>query len=161
MKTVPYSSAVGSLMYAMVCTRPDLAHAVSVVSRFMANPGKAHWKAVKWILRYLKGASNICLVYDGKGHGDGLVGYADSDYAGDLVKWRSLTCYIFTLFGCAVSWKSTLQPTVALSTTEAEYMSMTEGIKECIWLHGLVQSLGLKVEKPALFCDSQSALSLA
>ncbi|GKB32371.1 hypothetical protein Tco_0871772, partial [Tanacetum coccineum] len=121
MKTVPYSSAVGSLMYAMVCTRPNLAHAASVVSRFMANPGKAHWKAVKWILRYLKGASNICLVYDGKGHGDGLVGYADSDYG--------------------VSWKSTLQPTVALSTTEVEYMSMTEGIKECIWLHGLVFSV--------------------
>ncbi|GKF25254.1 hypothetical protein Tco_0081148 [Tanacetum coccineum] len=102
MKTVPYSSAVGSLMYVMVCTRPNLAHAVSVVSRFMANPGKAHWKAVTWILRYLKGASNICLVYDGKGHGDGLVGYADSDYGDDLVKQRSLTCSIFTLFECAV-----------------------------------------------------------
>nr|GEX86176.1 retrovirus-related Pol polyprotein from transposon TNT 1-94 [Tanacetum cinerariifolium] len=134
MKTVPYSSTVGSLMYAMVCTRPDLAHA---------------------------GASNICLLYDGKGHGDGLVSYADSDYGSDLVKRRSLTCFIFTLFGCAVSWKSTLQTTVALSTTEAEYISMTEGIKECIWLHGLVQSLGLNVEKLALFGDSQSALSLA
>nr|GEV25340.1 retrotransposon protein, putative, Ty1-copia subclass [Tanacetum cinerariifolium] len=122
-KTVPYSSAVGSLMYAMVCTRPDLAHAVSVVSRFMANPGKAHWKAVKWILRYLNGASNICLVYDGNGYGNGLVGYEDTDYGGDLVKRRSLTCFIFTLFGCA--------------------------------------SLGLKVEKPTSFCDSQSALSLA
>nr|GEY10739.1 retrovirus-related Pol polyprotein from transposon TNT 1-94 [Tanacetum cinerariifolium] len=130
MKTVPYSSAVGSPMYARVCMRPDLAHAVSVVSRFMANPGKAHWKAVKWILRYLKGASNICLVYDGKGHGDGLVGYADSNYDGDLVKRKSLTCFIFTLYGCAVSWKSTLQPAVALSTTKAEYMSMTEGIKD-------------------------------
>ena len=89
------------------------------------------------------------------------MGYADSDYGGDLVKRRSLTCYIFTLFGCAVSWKSTLQSTVALSTTEAEYMSMTEGIKECIWLHGLVESLGLKVEKPVLNCDSESALCLA
>nr|GEX02267.1 retrotransposon protein, putative, Ty1-copia subclass [Tanacetum cinerariifolium] len=95
MKTVPYSSAVGSIMYAMVCTRPDLAHAVSVVSMFMANPGKAHWKAVKWILRYLKGALNIYLVYD-------------------------------------VSWKSTLQPTVALSKTKAEYMSMTEEVKS-LW----------------------------
>ncbi|GJZ52876.1 reverse transcriptase domain-containing protein, partial [Tanacetum coccineum] len=148
MNTVSYSSAVGSLMYALVCTRPDLAHAVSVVSRFMANRGKAHWKAVKWILRYLKGVSNICLVYDGKGHGNGLIGYADSDYGGDMVKRRSLTCFIFTLFECAISWKSTLRPTIALSTTEAEYMSMTEGIKECIWLHGLVQSLGLNVVKP-------------
>nr|GEY61384.1 retrovirus-related Pol polyprotein from transposon TNT 1-94 [Tanacetum cinerariifolium] len=115
--------------------RPNLDHAVGVVSRFMANPSKAHWKAVKWILRYLKGGLNICLVYDGKGHGDGLVGYADFNYGADLVKRRSLTCFIFTLFGCAVSWKSTLQPTVTLPMTEAEYMSMTEGIKECIWLH--------------------------
>nr|GEW79161.1 retrovirus-related Pol polyprotein from transposon TNT 1-94 [Tanacetum cinerariifolium] len=116
----------------------DLAHAVSVVSRFMANPGKTHWKAVKWI--FLKGASNICLVHDGTGHSDGMVGYADSDYGGDLVKRRPLTCFICTLFGCAVSWKSTLQPTVALSATEGEYISMTEGIKEC----GLVQSWEVK-----------------
>ena len=161
MKAVPYSSVVGSLMYAMVCTRPDLAHAVSVVSRFMSNPGKTHWNAVKWILCYLKGASDVCLVYDAKKQDDGLTGYVDADYGGDLVKRRSLTCFIFTLFGHVISWKATLQPTVALSTTEAEYMSMTEGIKECIWLYGLVQSLGLKVEKPVIFCDSQSALSLA
>ena len=127
-------------MYAMVCTRPDLAHAVSVVSRFMSNPGRAHWEAVKWILRYLNGTKDICLVYGANTHTD-LVGYTDSDYGGDMVKRRSLT--------------------VALSTTEAEYMSMTEGIKECIWMHGLVESLGLKVEKPVLNCDSESALCLA
>ena len=63
MKSVPYSSVVGSLMYAMVCTRPDLAFVISVVSRFMSNPGKAHWEAVKWILCYLKGSSSVCLVY--------------------------------------------------------------------------------------------------
>nr|GEU67730.1 putative polyprotein [Tanacetum cinerariifolium] len=120
MKTVPYLSAVGSLMYVMVCTRPDLAHAVSV------------------------------------GHGDGLVGYADSDYGGDLVKRRSLTCFIFTLFRFAVSWKLTLQPTIGLSMTKAEYMSV---IKESQQWSG--SNFGLKVEKLALVCDSQSALSLA
>ena len=69
------------------------------------------------------------MVYGINGFSDGLVGYTDSDYGGDLIKRRSLTCYIFTLYGCAISWKATLQPTVALSTTEAEYMSLTEGIK--------------------------------
>ncbi|RVW57769.1 Retrovirus-related Pol polyprotein from transposon TNT 1-94 [Vitis vinifera] len=127
MKSVPYSSVVGSLMYVMVCTRPDLAFAISVVSRFMSNPGKAHWEAVKWIMRYLKGSSSVCLVYGNGDVSSGLVGFTDSDHEGDLMKRRSLTCYIFTLFGCAISWRASLQPTVALSTTEAEYMSLTEG----------------------------------
>jgi ATP-binding cassette subfamily B (MDR/TAP) protein 1 len=61
MSRVPYSSAVGSLMYAMVCSRLDLVHALSVVSRFIANPGKEHWRAVQWIFRYLRGTSNTCL----------------------------------------------------------------------------------------------------
>ncbi len=161
MSRVPYASAIGSLMYAMVCTRPDLAHAVSVVSRFMGNPGKTHWEAVKWIMRYLRGTVDVCLVYGTDGFAGGLVGYTDSDYGGDLMRRRSLTCYIFTLYGCAVSWKATLQSTVALSTTEAEYMSLTEGVKEAIWLHGLIGSLGLEVQKPEVYCDSQSALSLA
>ncbi|GJT05730.1 retrovirus-related pol polyprotein from transposon TNT 1-94 [Tanacetum coccineum] len=94
LKTVPYSSAVRSLMYVMVCTRQDLAHAVSVVTRFIANPGKAHWKVVKWILRYIKGASNICLVYDGKGHGNGLIGYVDSDYDAKNLMYHERTKHI-------------------------------------------------------------------
>ena len=123
MSRVPYSSAVGSLMYAMVCSRPDLSHALSVVSRFMANPGREHWKAVQWIFRYLHGTANACLQF-GKSK-DELVGYVDSDFAGDLDKRRSLTGYVFTIGGCAVSWKATLQTTVALSTTEAEYMAIS------------------------------------
>ena len=161
MSTVPYSSVVGSLMYAMICTRPDLAHAVSVVSRFMSNLGKAHQEAVKWIMHYLNGSKNVCLVYGSNGTDGGLVGYTDSIYGGDFLRRRSLTCYIYTLYGCAVSWKATLQHTVALSTTEAEYMSLTEGVKEGMWLFGLLDNLGLDVQKPVIFCDSQSALNLA
>ncbi|MCI64206.1 GDSL esterase/lipase 1-like, partial [Trifolium medium] len=65
MKKVPYASAVGSLMYDMVCTRPDIAHEVGVVSRFLFNPDKDHWQAVKWILIYLKGTSKVCLCFGG------------------------------------------------------------------------------------------------
>ena len=111
MSRVPYSSAVGSLMYAMVCSRPDLSYAMSLVSRYMANPGKEHWKAVQWIFRYIKGTADACLKF-GK-TGEGLVGYVDSDYAADLDKRRSLTGYVFTVGGCAVSWKATLQVVVA------------------------------------------------
>ncbi|KAG8481237.1 hypothetical protein CXB51_026062 [Gossypium anomalum] len=128
MSHVPYSSAVGSLMYAMVCSRPDLSYAVSAVSRYMANPGKEHWKAVQWILRYLRGTTDVCLQF-GRTE-DGVIGYVDADFAGDLDRRRSLTGYVFTIGGCAISWKATLQTTVALSTTEAEYMAITEACKE-------------------------------
>src|SRR5207237_9190631 len=129
-----YFIAVVFLMYAMVCSRPDLSHALSFVSRYMANPSKEHWNAVQWIFRYLCGTSNACLQFEKSR--DGLVGYVDSDYAGDLDKRRSLTGYIFTIGGCAVSWKASLQATVALSTTEAEYMAISKACKEAIWLRG-------------------------
>uniref|UniRef100_A0A3Q7IAK2 Reverse transcriptase Ty1/copia-type domain-containing protein n=1 Tax=Solanum lycopersicum TaxID=4081 RepID=A0A3Q7IAK2_SOLLC len=136
MSRVPYVSAVGSLMYAMVCTRPDLAHAVSVVSRFMGQPGREHWQAVKRIFRYLRGTSDVGLIYGGDTQCL-VTGYSDSDYAGDVDTRRSMTGYVFTLGGSVVSWKATLQPTVTLSTTEAEYMALTEAAKEGIWLKGL------------------------
>ncbi|XP_038981679.1 secreted RxLR effector protein 161-like [Phoenix dactylifera] len=160
MSRVPYASAVGSIMYAMVCTRPDISQAVSVVSRYMDKPGKAHWSAVKWILRYLKDTSNLGLVFSAQSNCT-VTGFSDSDYASDLDRRRSLTGYVFTPSGCAVSWKATLQPTVALSTTEAEYMALTEAAKEAIWLRGLVQDLGLEQDRLDINCDSQSALHLA
>ena len=142
MARIPYSSAVGSLMYAMVLTRPDISHAVSVVSRFMANPGYEHWRAVQWIMRNLKGTMEFGLLYGGlKQEGHKLVGYVDSDFAGDLDKMRSQTGFLFTLGGCTVNWKATLQNVVALSTTETEYTTAAEAFKEAIWLKGMVSEL--------------------
>ncbi|KAJ4711603.1 Retrovirus-related Pol polyprotein from transposon TNT 1-94 [Melia azedarach] len=160
MSRVPYTSAVGSLMYAMVCTRPDLAQSVSVVSRFMGEPGKEHWQAVKRIFRYLKGTFDVGLIY--RGDTQCLVtGFSDSDYAGDVDSRRSMTGYVFTLGSSVVSWKATLQPTVTLSTTEAEYMALTEAAKEGIWLKGLVSDLGLHHDQAIVYCDSLSAICLA
>ena len=160
MSRVPYASAVGSLMYAMVCTRQDLAHAVSVVSRFMGQPGREHWQAVKRIFRYLRGTSDVGLIYGGDTQCL-VTGYSDSDYAGDVDTRRSMTGYVFTLGGSVVSWKATLQPTVTLSTTEAEYMALTEAAKEGIWLKGLVSDLGLHHDQATVYCDSLSAICLA
>ncbi|KAG8472381.1 hypothetical protein CXB51_035329 [Gossypium anomalum] len=158
MSHVPYSSAVGSLMYAMVCSRPDLSYAVSAVSRYMVNLGKEHWKTVQWILRYLRGTTDVCLQF-GRTE-DGVIGYVDADFAGDLDRRRSLTGYVFTIGGCAISWKATLQTTVALSTTEAEYMAITEACKEAIWLKGLFSELNEDLQISTVFCDSQSAIFL-
>eukprot|EP00253_Pinus_taeda_P028006 PITA_28006 len=119
MSKIPYASAVGSLMYAMVCTRPDIAYSMGVVSRFLSNLGKQHWQAVKWILRYLKGTSHYCLCFC---HDETvLVGFTDADMAGDMDTRMSTTSYLYTFAGATVSWVSRLQRIVAISTIEVEY----------------------------------------
>uniref|UniRef100_A0A2N9F9A0 CCHC-type domain-containing protein n=1 Tax=Fagus sylvatica TaxID=28930 RepID=A0A2N9F9A0_FAGSY len=143
MSKVPYASAMGCLMYAMVCTRLDLAHAVSTVSRYMANPGREHWNAVKCIFRYLKGTAEHEILFSRQLRTNSVVGYVDADYVGEVDDRRSITGYVFTLSGGPICWKSTLQSIVAMSTTKAEYMAVAEAAKEALWLKGLVKELGL------------------
>ena len=162
MQRVPYSSAVGSLMYVMVCSRPDLAYAISMVSRFMTNPGKQHWEVLKWVLRYLKRSQNVGLMYNGKASLSTKVeGFVDSDYAGSLDTRKSLIGYVFTMYGGAVNWKANLQLVVALSTTEAEYIVVTEAIKAAIWLKWIIKELEIEQDLIMVFCDNQSAICLA
>ncbi|KAL0440382.1 UNVERIFIED_CONTAM: Retrovirus-related Pol polyprotein from transposon TNT 1-94 [Sesamum latifolium] len=120
MTKVPYASAVGCLMYAIVCTRPDLAHAVSQVCKYMSKPGRHHWEAVKWIFRYLKGTVRHGIIFGSQQNDPLVVGYVDYDYAGDLDDRRSTTRYVFTLGRGPICWRSTVQSIVALSTTEVE-----------------------------------------
>ncbi|KAH9782976.1 hypothetical protein KPL71_009140 [Citrus sinensis] len=132
---------------------------LGAVSRYMANPGGEHWIAMKRILRYIRGTSDVALCYGGSEFT--VRGYVDSDFAGDLDKRKSTTGYVFTLAGATVSWVSKLQTVVALSTTEAEYMAATQACKEAIWIQRLLEELGHKQEKISVFCDSQSALHIA
>ncbi|KAL0312863.1 UNVERIFIED_CONTAM: Retrovirus-related Pol polyprotein from transposon TNT 1-94 [Sesamum radiatum] len=142
MEKVPYSNAIGSVMYLMVCTRPDIAYAVSCLSRYMSNAGPPHWEALKWLLRYLSGSANTGIKFSRSSKGVNLVGYVDSNYANDRDSRKSTTSYIFTLCGSCISWKSQLQNIVALSTTEAEYIATTEAFKEAMWLEGLLKEIG-------------------
>lgn len=130
MDKIPYKSAVGSLMYAMVSTQLDIAHAMGLVTRFMANLGKSHWEAVKYFLRYLKGIFYFCLWF-GKDKAV-LQGFTNSDFAGDLDERKSTSSYAFTFVGVVISWASKLQHTVAQSTVEAEYIPLSEGAKEMV-----------------------------
>nr|CAD1834520.1 unnamed protein product [Ananas comosus var. bracteatus] len=159
MNRVPYSSVVGSLMFAMVCTRPDIAYVVGVLSRFMANPGKVHWEAAKWVLRYLRGTSDYAIMYAKNSRP--MQGYVDANFAGDLDKRRSTTGFVYEHGNGPISWMSKLQVTVALSTTEAEYMALTEATKEAVWLQGLMKELGMNFKPMCLLCDSMSAICLA
>jgi hypothetical protein len=106
MSKVPYASAVGCLIYAMVCTRSDLAYAVSVVSKYMTNPGRQHWDAVKWIFRYLKDTTDYGITFVQQKSDLSVVGYVDVDYVGDLNDKMSTTNYVFTLAGGPICWRS-------------------------------------------------------
>ncbi len=122
MSSVPYASAVGSLMYAMLCTRPDINLAISLVGRYQSNPGAEHWTAVKNILKYLKRTKEMFLVYGGD---EALVvkGYVDASFDTDPDDSKSQTGYVYVLNGGAVSWCSSKQEVVAASTCEAEYIA--------------------------------------
>ncbi|KAH9668968.1 hypothetical protein KPL70_021600 [Citrus sinensis] len=147
---------------AMVYTIPNLAHGVGVISRFMGNPSKDHWNAVKWVLRYLRGTVVTVIVFGNiNGALPEVAGFVDSDYAADKDRRRSITGFVFTMCGGAISWKSSLQSMVALSTTEAEYIALTEAVKEAIWLRGLVSELGFKQKVVKVSCDSSSAIQLS
>ena len=122
MKSVPYAPAIGSLMYAMVATRPDISHAVGVVSRFMHNPGRSHWNAVKHVFRYLAGTKDHDILF-GPNSTSSVVGYTNSDFAGCVDSWESTTGYCFKFGNGAISWKSKHQECTTTSTTEVEYVA--------------------------------------
>jgi hypothetical protein len=156
---VPYVQLVGSLLYLASCTRPDISQAVGALSRYMAHPTEHHWSTAKGVLRYLAGTSDLGIVFK-RGEGT-LVGYCDADYAGDVDTRRSTTGYVFLFGGGAVSWSSKLQPTVALSTAEAEYMAAASAVREALWLRKLLGDLGYDCTQPVpILCDNQAALKL-
>jgi hypothetical protein len=196
-----YREIVGSLMYAAMSTRPDIAHSTNILSRFMVNPDNNHLVAAKRVLRYLKGASNYGLVYRGShelGVGDEnnhsitnkiitgdmvnisrseleqkkagnnsymrpleVLAYCDADWGGDLLDRKSTTGYCIFINNNLVSWNVKKQPTVALSTAEAELMSIVEVIKEVIWVRKLLVELSYPLQEPIVtYSDNQSALDV-
>ena len=101
MSKVPYASTIGSLIYAMVCIRLDIAHVVGIMNRFMSRPGRQHWEAVKWIMRHLKSSSDTCFCFIGASLK--LHGYVDADFAGDIDSRKNTTGFVFNLSGVAIS----------------------------------------------------------
>ncbi|CAN6447027.1 unnamed protein product [Victoria cruziana] len=163
MEQIPYASAVGSLMYAQVCTRPDIAFIVGMLGRYLSNPEKDHWKAVKRIMRYLQGSKDNMLVYR-KSDDLEILGYSDSDFAGCQDSRRSTSGYVFTLAGGAISWKSIKQTLVASSTMAAEYIACYKASNQALWLRNFVAGLRIMtgIERPLrLLCDSSSAVQFS
>ena len=162
MKTVPYASAIGSIMYAMNCTRPDVAFALSVTCRHQKNPGVKHWAAVKMILKYLRRTKDYFLVFGGQPE---LIasGYVDAGFQSDPDDYKSQTGYVFVLNGGAISWKSSKQATIADSATESEYITASEAAKEAVWLSEFLKELGVvpNVGPLKVYCDNTGAVAQA
>lgn len=155
-----YRQLVGSLIY-LTTSRPDISYAVGVVSQYMSSPTEAHWKAAKRVLRYVKGTTNYGILYTDEG-GLQLEGFTDSDWAGDRDDRKSTTGYAFSLGSGAISWCSKKQPTVTLSSTEAEYRAAAKATCEAIWLRRLLGDVQItQVDPTVIYCDSQSCIQLA
>lgn len=159
MQKIPYASVVRSLMYAQVCTRPDISFIVGMLGRYLSNPGMDHWKAAKRVLRYLQRTKDYMLTYR-KLDVSEIIGYSDSDFAGCQDSYRSTSGYIYLLAGGAISWKIAKQTLVTSSTMAAEFVACFEASDHAIWLWNLVMGLRIiGVERPLkLYCDNKSAV---
>ena len=158
-----YREIVGSLVYVMTCTRPDLSFSVTKLSQHLSAPTVTNLKTAKHVLRYLKGTSDKGLVFKKSNQSLSLIGYCDADW-GSSEDRRSITGYGFQMNenGPLISWKSRKQPTVALSTCEAEYMSLSSAIQEAKFLLQLLKDFLVESSNPvSLFCDNQGAIALA
>ena len=131
----------------------------------MADPCKEHWHTLKWVLRYIIRTIGKRLVFGGSkavwSNEGVIIGFAYSNFARCLDLRKSRTGYVFTDFGTAISWRAHLQKVVALSSTETEYMALTEAVKEALWLLGLVRELKIDQEQIVVFCDNQRAIQLS
>ena len=161
---LPYQKLVGSLMYAMIGTRPDLAYAVGSLAQYMQEPRKCHWQAAQRVLRYIQATKDLSLTFQvGTGaQGDQLTGYVDADWAGDEDSRLSTSGFFFTVAGGAIMWCSKKQQTVALSSVESEYIAASICAAEGTWLTRLAAEIGFKVSAPlSIYCDSTGAANLA
>jgi hypothetical protein len=158
-----YQHALGALMYPMLGTQPDLGYAIAALGHHTANPGLDHQRTLKCVFRYLKATSNQQLIFGhGVLNGSTLLGYTDTDWASDVNNHKLTLGYVFTLAGAAASWSSKKQTSIALSSTEAEYVARAHATKEAIWLRQLLSELRLDVSSPTvLHINNQSAIAIA
>ena len=156
-----YRSLIGSLMYLMLGTRPDIAYAVGKLARFVTNPSPEHVKAARRVLAYLKATDYWGLRY----HADGFIepeGFVDADHAGDKSDRKSTAGYAFLAAKCVFSWSSKKESTVATSTMEAEYIALFLGSQQAAWIRQFYEQIGYPLEEPTtIYCDSESAIAVA
>ena len=156
----PYQNIIGALLYLSINTRPDISYSVGVLARYCVSPTYRACKAIIRILSYLRSTIDVDIKF--RAESLNILGYSDADWAGDLDSRRSTTGYVVYAGGGPIAWQSKLQPTVAASTMEAEYMAAFFAIQELVWVKGVLSELGIDlVDRTTLMMDAQSAISLA
>lgn len=168
MSDKPYRQVVGSVLWGSACTRPDIAYASNVLARYQLNPGRYHWDLVEWLVGYIKWSIHYSITYtkpEGTESKDGAglkpVGYVDADYAGCLDTRRSTSGHVFIMAGAPVSWSSKRQATVAMSTVEAEYVSLARASQQGVWMSSFLSEIDLDQDGPVtLYGDNEGANSL-
>ena len=159
-----YREMVGTLIYAMTCTRPDLSWVVSKLSQHLANPSDTDFVMLKHVFRYILGTLDYRLTYKKSSNGLLLNGFCDADWGTSLDR-KSMSGYCFFLNkdGSAISWKTKKQATVALSSCESEYMALCLATQEAVYLSSLVNDMSLsqKTEPVVINVDNQGAIALA
>ena len=160
MKDKPYRSVLGSVMWGQLATRPDLSFSVSLLARFQANPGLAHWNALLHVIGYIKNTLDYGLTYS-RDYDLSPVAFVDADYGGCRDTHRSTSGYIFTMSGGLVTWSSKRQATVALSTVEAEYVAMSRCAQQMIWMQSWLDEVDIPHDTPGLIKgDNRGAIAL-
>jgi Reverse transcriptase (RNA-dependent DNA polymerase) len=159
MKSKPFRQVVGTLMYLMIGSRPDLAFAITNVSTYMSNYDREHWEAVKRVLRYVKGTKSHRLEYGGDSVK--LSAYTDSDYAGDVAERKSTSGYVTFVGNCAVTWSSRKQRIIATSTAEAEYIALAHCAREVLFLRQFLKELGHPQQATVIREDNQACIKIA
>uniref|UniRef100_A0A2N9IZW8 Reverse transcriptase Ty1/copia-type domain-containing protein n=1 Tax=Fagus sylvatica TaxID=28930 RepID=A0A2N9IZW8_FAGSY len=157
-----FASAIGSMMYAMHCTRPDIAFAVNRLSRYTSNPSAEHWKAIARVLGYLKKTKDLGLYYSG--YPAVLEGYSDANWVTSVGDNKSTSGWIFTLGGGAISWASKKQSCISYSTMESEFIVLASVGKEAEWLRNMLYDIELwpqLISAISIYCDSQATMSKA
>lgn len=158
----PFREVIGSIMYLVLGTRPDLAFALGYISRFQETPTDEHWVALKRILRYIQGSKDIKLCYSRNELAPPLCGFVDSDWASDVSDRKSTSGFILKVFGSTVLWSSRKQQMVTLSTTEAEYVAACCATQELIWLNKILHDMKVNLTLPiVMYEDNQGCIFLA
>jgi hypothetical protein len=157
----PYRQAIGKLLYISVCTRPDLAFSIALLSRYLDKPKKIHWNLVKRVIAYLNHTKSYKLVLGGVDGSLKLTGYSDSDWGQDTSTGRSTTGFVFKMGIGSISWMSRLQKTVALSTSEAEYQALATALQEYLYLRNVLAEMKLPGSITEIHVDNQSCIKLA
>ena len=158
----PYRELISCLMYVALTSRPDLCAATIYFSQFQNCPNEKHWVNLKRILRYIKGTLDLKLIYEGNVDREILKAFADADWASNKLDRKSLSGYIFKVYGATVCWLTRKQSTIALSSTEAELISLTNAVCHGAWLERLLEDLGCKLTSPVPYYeDNQSTIRVA